>query len=240
MLGSRKLARLLDHAQDAGGKVVLVGDDKQLAAIEAGGGFRGLRLRLGASTLTENRRQAEPWEREAVEHLREGDIDAALSAYREHDRLVATETPGAAQGGDAGRLVALVPAGQPRGDPGLPPRRGGPVQHRLPATPRRQRPPRVRPAPGRGSQLRHRRSGRLRQERPPRLGCGQRQPRPGRRARPAAAGDDPQARGRPRRDPGQGIPGRAALPVAARQPRPAHRGPGVRDHRAQVPGDHPR
>jgi conjugative relaxase-like TrwC/TraI family protein len=94
MLGSRKLARLLDYAQDAGTKVVLVGDDKQLAAIEAGGGFRGLRLRLGASMLTENRRQAEPWEREAVEHLREGDIDAALSAYREHDRLVATETPG--------------------------------------------------------------------------------------------------------------------------------------------------
>jgi conjugative relaxase-like TrwC/TraI family protein len=94
MLGSRKLARLLDHAQDAGAKVVLVGDDKQLAAIEAGGGFRGLRLRLGASTLTENRRQAEPWEREAVEHLRDGNIDAALDAYREHDRLVATETPG--------------------------------------------------------------------------------------------------------------------------------------------------
>jgi conjugative relaxase-like TrwC/TraI family protein len=94
MLGSRKLARLLDHAADADAKVVLVGDDKQLAAIEAGGGFRGLRLRLGASTLTENRRQAEPWEREAVEHLRDGDIDTALTAYREHDRLVATETPG--------------------------------------------------------------------------------------------------------------------------------------------------
>jgi conjugative relaxase-like TrwC/TraI family protein len=94
MLGSRKLARLLDHAADAGAKVVLVGDDKQLAAIEAGGGFRGLRLRLGASTLTENRRQAEPWEREAVEHLREGDIDTALTAYRKHDRLVAVETPG--------------------------------------------------------------------------------------------------------------------------------------------------
>ncbi len=94
MLGSRKLARLLDHAHDAGAKVVLVGDDKQLASIEAGGGFRGLRLRLGAATLTENRRQAEPWERQAVEHLRDGNIDAALSAYREHDRLVATETPG--------------------------------------------------------------------------------------------------------------------------------------------------
>jgi AAA domain len=65
MLGSRKLARLLDYAAEARSKIVLVGDDKQLAAIEAGGGFRGLRLRLGASTLTENRRQAEPWEREA-------------------------------------------------------------------------------------------------------------------------------------------------------------------------------
>jgi conjugative relaxase-like TrwC/TraI family protein len=94
MLGSRKLARLLDYAQDAGSKVVLVGDDKQLASIEAGGGFRGLRLRLGASTLTQNRRQAEPWEREAVEHLREGDIEMAMAAYCEHERLVATETPG--------------------------------------------------------------------------------------------------------------------------------------------------
>jgi AAA domain len=94
MLGSRKLARLLDHAAETRAKVVLVGDDKQLASIEAGGGFRGLRLRLGASTLTENRRQAEPWEREAVEHLRDGNIDQALAAYREHDRLVAVETPG--------------------------------------------------------------------------------------------------------------------------------------------------
>ncbi len=93
MLGSRKLGRLLDHAERAGAKVVLVGDDRQLAAIEAGGGFRGLRLRLGASVLTENRRQQEPWEREAVEHIRNGELDQALAAYRAHGRLVATETP---------------------------------------------------------------------------------------------------------------------------------------------------
>jgi ATP-dependent exoDNAse (exonuclease V) alpha subunit len=60
MVGSRKLTRLLDHAQQAGAKVVLVGDDRQLGAIDAGGGFRGLRLRLGASVLTENRRQQAP------------------------------------------------------------------------------------------------------------------------------------------------------------------------------------
>jgi conjugative relaxase-like TrwC/TraI family protein len=48
MVGSRKLARLLDHARQAQAKVVLVGDDRQLAAIDAGGGFRALRVRLGA------------------------------------------------------------------------------------------------------------------------------------------------------------------------------------------------
>jgi ATP-dependent exoDNAse (exonuclease V) alpha subunit len=53
MLGSRKLGRLLDHAEQAQAKVVWVGDDRQLAAIDAGGGFHALRLRLGASELTE-------------------------------------------------------------------------------------------------------------------------------------------------------------------------------------------
>jgi ATP-dependent exoDNAse (exonuclease V) alpha subunit len=37
MVGTRHLARLLDHAQAAGAKVVLVGDHHQLAEIDAGG-----------------------------------------------------------------------------------------------------------------------------------------------------------------------------------------------------------
>jgi ATP-dependent exoDNAse (exonuclease V) alpha subunit len=57
MVGTRKLAPLLGHAERAGAKVVLVGDDRQFASIAAGGGFRALRLRLGASELTVNRRQ---------------------------------------------------------------------------------------------------------------------------------------------------------------------------------------
>jgi hypothetical protein len=72
MAGSRKLAHLLDHAQRAQAKVLLVGDDRQLSAIDAGGGFRALRLRLGASELTENRRQRHAWEREALELVRSG------------------------------------------------------------------------------------------------------------------------------------------------------------------------
>jgi hypothetical protein len=92
MVGSRKLTRLLDHAQSAGSKVVLVGDDRQLAAIDAGGGFRGLRLRLGASVLIENRRQHQAWERDALELVRDGDVDQAVAAYREHDRVVAARS----------------------------------------------------------------------------------------------------------------------------------------------------
>jgi hypothetical protein len=88
MVGSRKLARLLDHAQRAGAKVVLVGDDRQLAAIDAGGGFRGLRVRLGASVLSENRRQRQAWERDALELVRDGQVDQAVNAYREHERMV--------------------------------------------------------------------------------------------------------------------------------------------------------
>jgi conjugative relaxase-like TrwC/TraI family protein len=96
MLGSRKLARLLDHAQQAQAKVVLVGDDRQLAAIDAGGGFRALRLRLGASELLENRRQQHAWEREALELVRSGLVEEAVAAYRAHDRVVAADSKPAA------------------------------------------------------------------------------------------------------------------------------------------------
>jgi ATP-dependent exoDNAse (exonuclease V) alpha subunit len=96
MLGSRKLTRLLGHARQAQAKVVLVGDDRQLAAIDAGGGFRALRLRLGASELTENRRQHQAWEREALELVRGGLLEEAVAAYRAHDRVVAAESKPAA------------------------------------------------------------------------------------------------------------------------------------------------
>jgi hypothetical protein len=96
MLGSRKLARLLEHADRAQAKVVLVGDDRQLAAIDAGGGFRALRLRLGASELTENRRQRQAWEREALELVRSGLVEEAVAAYQAHDRVVAADSKPAA------------------------------------------------------------------------------------------------------------------------------------------------
>jgi conjugative relaxase-like TrwC/TraI family protein len=87
MAGTRKLARLLAQAEEAGAKVVLVGDTKQLSSVDAGGGFRGLVARLGAHRLLENRRQVEQWERKALRDLREGRAGPAMTAYATHGRL---------------------------------------------------------------------------------------------------------------------------------------------------------
>ena len=67
MVGTRQLATLLEHAAQARAKIVLVGDYHQLPSIDAGGLLRGLAERLPAITLEENRRQREPWEREALD-----------------------------------------------------------------------------------------------------------------------------------------------------------------------------
>jgi conjugative relaxase-like TrwC/TraI family protein len=91
MVATRKLAPLLSHAERAGAKVVLVGDDRQFAPIQAGGGFRALRLRLGASELTVNRRQVEAWEQRAIDDVRAGNLERAIAAYAEHERMRAFE-----------------------------------------------------------------------------------------------------------------------------------------------------
>jgi ATP-dependent exoDNAse (exonuclease V) alpha subunit len=91
MVATRKLAPLVGHAERAGAKVVLVGDDRQFASIQAGGGFRALRLRLGASELTVNRRQVEAWEQRAIDDVRAGNLEQAIAAYAEHDRIRAFE-----------------------------------------------------------------------------------------------------------------------------------------------------
>jgi Ti-type conjugative transfer relaxase TraA len=87
MAGTRQLAPFLDAAHQAGAKVVLVGDPRQLPAIQAGGLLEGLTRRLDPIELDTNRRQTQPWEHDALRHLRAGDVDTALDTYRRHDRI---------------------------------------------------------------------------------------------------------------------------------------------------------
>ncbi|HTX01241.1 MAG TPA: AAA family ATPase, partial [Acidimicrobiales bacterium] len=62
-------------------------------SIEAGGAFSALARRLGASRLSDNARQVEAWEREALRALREGRTGEAAGDYRRHGRLHLSSSP---------------------------------------------------------------------------------------------------------------------------------------------------
>ncbi len=92
MVATRQLARLLKAVEAADGKLVLVGDHRQLPELQAGGSFRALVRRGLAIELTENRRQREDWERRALDQLRDGNPARAIAAYDAHDRIAIADT----------------------------------------------------------------------------------------------------------------------------------------------------
>ena len=81
MVGSRQLADVSDLVEAASGKLILIGDHRQLAEIDAGGLFAALMARLPAVELTENVRQDQEWERTALAELRHGSISRAVAMY---------------------------------------------------------------------------------------------------------------------------------------------------------------
>jgi conjugative relaxase-like TrwC/TraI family protein len=92
MVETRKLARLLAHAERWGAQVVLTGDPRQLPEVGAGGAFGALAKQLAGIELMENRRQHEVWEREALAELRSGSVVAAVSAYEQAGRVTLAPT----------------------------------------------------------------------------------------------------------------------------------------------------
>jgi ATP-dependent exoDNAse (exonuclease V) alpha subunit len=87
MVDTRTLAALLAQTRAAEATLVLVGDPAQLPEVGAGGLFTALARHPDTVTLTDNRRQTEPWERRALADLRAGDPDAAVAAYADHGRV---------------------------------------------------------------------------------------------------------------------------------------------------------
>jgi Ti-type conjugative transfer relaxase TraA len=92
MVGSRQMQRVLQQAQQAGAKVVLVGDSEQLQAIEAGAAFRALAERYGAAEISAVRRQRQDWQREATRELATGRTAAALLRYEQAGMVVGHAT----------------------------------------------------------------------------------------------------------------------------------------------------
>jgi Ti-type conjugative transfer relaxase TraA len=90
MVGSRQMGRVLEQAREAGAKVVLVGDARQLQPIEAGAAFRAVAEQIGVVEIETIRRQRQDWAREASQAFAAGEIAVGLAAYAErgHVRLV--------------------------------------------------------------------------------------------------------------------------------------------------------
>jgi conjugative relaxase-like TrwC/TraI family protein len=135
MVATRKLAPLVEHAERAGAKVVLVGDDRQFSP---GRHRRRLPRPAAAAGRLGDDHQPPPGPGVGAAGHRPGTRtagrggDRRLPRARPHPRL--RDARGA--GGGAGqRLVQSAPGRGAGGDPGPPTGRGGPAEYRLPTAP---------------------------------------------------------------------------------------------------------
>lgn len=91
MLGAEITGELLEQAREAGAKLILVGDDRQLASIERGGLFSAMLKRYGSAEITGVERQQVAWQREAAEDLAQYRFAKALTAFDTKGAITWTE-----------------------------------------------------------------------------------------------------------------------------------------------------
>ncbi len=87
MVGTRQMAELVERCQESKSTLVLVGDAKQLQAVEMGGAFQEIAKRTGEVRLTEIIRQKDEAEKIAVRAMGEGQAMKALTHYLQEGRL---------------------------------------------------------------------------------------------------------------------------------------------------------
>ncbi|TCU32575.1 Ti-type conjugative transfer relaxase TraA [Rhizobium azibense] len=92
MVSSKQMARVLKFAEEAGAKVVLIGDAMQLQPIQAGAAFRAITERIGFAELSGVRRQSEQWAREASRLFARRDVEQGLDAYVERGHIIEADT----------------------------------------------------------------------------------------------------------------------------------------------------
>ncbi|HZD23284.1 MAG TPA: AAA family ATPase [Acidimicrobiia bacterium] len=90
MVSTRDLAWLVGQAEDCDGKIILVGDPKQLPSIDSGGLFHRI-VANGHGVVTDlagvNQRQTLEFDRQALHQLRNGQVQSAVHEYAEAGRI---------------------------------------------------------------------------------------------------------------------------------------------------------
>jgi Ti-type conjugative transfer relaxase TraA len=97
MLDARITGELLAESRKAGAKLILTGDDRQLASIERGGLFTELTQRHGAAEISEVTRQRVDWQRQAAHDLAEGRFAQAVAAFDRAGAITWTHDQGDAR-----------------------------------------------------------------------------------------------------------------------------------------------
>ncbi|MQA63401.1 MAG: relaxase domain-containing protein [Actinophytocola sp.] len=111
MADTAALATIHAHVSNAGAKLLLTGDHRQLAAVGAGGGMELAASSGNAYELTEARRFRQEWERAASLRLRSAD-ETVLGDYAKHGRLLDAGTREQAEASAARAWLADTLAGQ--------------------------------------------------------------------------------------------------------------------------------
>nr|WP_238357230.1 MobF family relaxase [Kribbella italica] len=88
MAGTMELATLARETSKTGAKLLLVGDDAQLGAVDTAGAFRLIAKETEAASLHEVWRFTHDWERDASLALRAGEL-GVIDVYEDHERLTA-------------------------------------------------------------------------------------------------------------------------------------------------------
>lgn len=83
MLSTQNLKELTARVRSTGAKIILVGDEKQLASIERGGMFGALRQEHGAAELHEVRRVVDLEQRLAFNRMHVGDFKSAVEIFND-------------------------------------------------------------------------------------------------------------------------------------------------------------
>lgn len=101
MLATTELYKVINHTNNAGAKLILVGDSKQLQPVGFGGNFRILSGEITTAPVTDINRQRESWQREMVHDFAGGRAHVAIDKLYKHGKVIIKKT-------DKGRLTQLV------------------------------------------------------------------------------------------------------------------------------------